>query len=230
MSDQWLFKSETYDNCNCAVNCGCQFNLPTTHGHCQSAFVGNIVEGHFNNTPLAGLNWAALYKWPSEIKDGNGRRQIVIDKRADEAQRIALQTIISGEACAPLSNLFSVFASTCSELCDTLYLPIDLTADLEGRTAKVDIPGVMRSRGRPIINEFTGEPFHIALARRRGSFEFTYAEIGLGTTSVTGAVEMAHEDSWAHYCVHHFNQDGLVREGSRLTAWLAGMHTHSVRT
>ncbi len=47
MSDQWLFKSETYDNCNCAVNCGCQFNLPSTHGYCQSAFIGTIVEGHF---------------------------------------------------------------------------------------------------------------------------------------------------------------------------------------
>ena len=57
------------------MNCGCQFNLPSTHGYCQSAFVGNIVEGHFNDTPLAGLNWAALYKWPGEIKDGNGRRR-----------------------------------------------------------------------------------------------------------------------------------------------------------
>src|SRR5262245_18585389 len=72
MSNQWLFKSETYDNCNCAGNCGCQFNLPSTHGYCQSEFVGNIVEGHFNDTPLAGLNWAALYKWPGEIKEGNG--------------------------------------------------------------------------------------------------------------------------------------------------------------
>jgi hypothetical protein len=45
MSDQWLFKSETYDNCNCAVNCGCQFNLPSTHVFCQSAFVGKVVEG-----------------------------------------------------------------------------------------------------------------------------------------------------------------------------------------
>ena len=87
MAHQWLFKSETYDNCNCAVNCGCQFNLPSTHGYCQSAFVGKIVEGHFNDTPLAGLNWAALYKWPGEIKDENGKRQIVIDERADEAQR-----------------------------------------------------------------------------------------------------------------------------------------------
>jgi hypothetical protein len=71
MADKWLFKSETYDNCNCAMNCGCQFNLPSTHGYCQSAFVGNIVEGHFNDTPLAGLNWAGLYKWPGEIKNGN---------------------------------------------------------------------------------------------------------------------------------------------------------------
>jgi len=65
-----------------------------------------------------------------------------------------------------------------------------------------------------------GISIHVALARPRGSFEFTYAEIGLGTTSVTGDIEMAFEDSWAHFCVHHFNQDGLVRQRSRLTAWL----------
>ncbi len=220
MSDQWLFKSETYDNCNCAINCGCQFNLPSTHGYCQSAFVGNIVAGHFNRTPLQGLNWAGLYKWPGEIAEGNGKRQIIIDERADKAQRQALEAIISGAACAPLSNFFSVFASTCSESCETLFLPIKLEADLERRTASVEIPGVLRSKGRPKINAFNGQPFHIALARPSGSFEFTYAELGLGTTTVIGDMEMAFEDSWAHFCVHHFNQDGLVRERSRLTSWL----------
>lgn len=135
-------------------------------------------------------------------------------------QRSALETIVSGEACAPLSNLFSVFASTCSEFCKTLFLPINLEADFVERTASVDIPGVMKSIGKPIVNEFNSKPFHVALARSSGSFEFTYAEIGLGTTSVTGNIEMAYEDSWAHYCVHHFDQDGLVRERSRLTAWL----------
>jgi hypothetical protein len=211
MSDEWLFKSETYDNCNCAINCGCQFNLPSTHGHCQSAFVGNIVDGHFNEAPLTGLNWAALYKWPGEIKEGQGERQIVIDERADDVQRSAIETIVSGEACTPLSNFFSVFASTCANFHETLFLPIDLEADFELRTARVEIPGILESRGRPIINEFNGEPFHIGLARPQGSFEFTYAEIGLGTTSVAGDMEMSFEDSWAHYCVHHFDQDGLVR-------------------
>ena len=220
MTDQWVFKSETYDNCNCAINCGCQFNLPSTHGFCQTAFVGAIVEGHFNDTPLAGLNWAGLYMFPGEIAEGNAKRLIVIDERADEAQRIALETIISGKACAPSTNLFSVFGSLCSEFCETLFLPIDLEANFELRTAKVDIPGVMKSSGRPIINEFSGQPFHIALARRSGSIEFTYAEIGLGTTSVTGEMEMAFEDSYTQFCVHHFNQDGLTGERSWLTEWL----------
>jgi hypothetical protein len=222
MADRWLFKSETYDNCNCDMNCGCQFNLPSTHGYCQSAFIGHIVEGHFNDAPLAGLNWACLYRWPGEIKDGNGRRQIVIDERADQAQRIALERIVSGRAGKPLSNFFSVFASTCSEFCETLFRPIDLEADLEGATARVVIPGLLKSKAGPKVDEFTGEPFRISLARRGGSFEFAYAELGLGTTSVTGDMEMAFEDTWAHFCIHHFDQDGLVRERPRITRWLDG--------
>jgi hypothetical protein len=67
-ADQWLFKSEAYDNCNCAMNCGCQFNLPSTHGYCQSAFVGTSVEGHFNDTQLSGLNWAALADGPAKSR------------------------------------------------------------------------------------------------------------------------------------------------------------------
>ncbi len=62
-----------------------------------------------------------------------------------------------------------------------------------------------------MINKFTGEPFHVALARPSGSVEFTYAELGLGTTAVTGGLDMAYEDSYAMLCVLHFNQDGLIR-------------------
>ena len=32
--------------------------------------------------------------------------------------------------------------------------------------------------------------------------------------------DMSFENSWAHFCIHHFNQDGIVREKSRLAAWL----------
>jgi hypothetical protein len=220
MPDNWEFESYTYDNCNCSVSCGCQFNEPTTHGSCLFAYVGSVVEGHFNGTPLAGLNWSLMCKFLGEIEEGNGKRQIIIDERADKAQRTALETIISGEACAAFSNHFSVFGSLCTEFFETLFLPIHLELDLIQRSAKVDIPGVVKSTGSPIINKFNDEPLHIALARSAGSFEFTYGEVGRGTTEVTGEMEMAFEDSWALFCVHHYNQNGLVRERSKLTAWL----------
>lgn len=211
MSKIWEFKSHTYDNCNCSVSCGCQFNEPSTNGNCYFAYVGTIVEGYFENTSLEGLNWSLLCIFPNEIEEGNGKRQIIIDERADQAQRTALETIISGEECEPLSNHFSVFGSLCTEFFETLYLPIHLDVDINNREAKVDIPGVVTSQGQPIINKFTNEPFHIALARPSGSFEFTYGEIGRGTTSVTGDLEMSFEDTWALFCVHHYTQDGLVR-------------------
>ena len=226
MTDQWLFKSETYDNCNCAINCGCQFYLPTTYGFCQSAYVGEIVEGHFNGTPLTGLRWSAIYKWPGEIADGNGRALIVIDERADAGQRAGLETILRGESCAPFSNVFAVFASSCSEFCETRFSPIDLEVDLDGRTARAEIPGILKSTGRPKFNEFTGETFDIALARRNGSFEFTYAELCLGSTKVTGELEMAFDDTWALFVVHHFDQDGMVRDRPRLASWLGLFSRH----
>ena len=190
MPDQWEFKSETYDNCSCAMNCGCQFNLPSTHGYCQTAYLGNVVAGHFNETPLAGLKWAGLWKWPGGIAAGNGTRLIVIDQRADEAQRAALEMIVSGEACAPLSNVSSVYASLCEHFLDTLFLPIELETDFESRTATAKITGVLTPSG---------------------SIEFTYADLALGTTAVSGEMDMAFSDSFAMFCVHHFNQDGLIR-------------------
>jgi hypothetical protein len=211
MVDQWQFKSQTYDNCNCAMNCGCQFNLPSTHGNCQTAYIGNILSGHFNETPLAGLKWAGLWKWPGEIAAGNGTRLIVVDERANQAQRVALEMIISGERCVPLSNVFSVYGSLCERFLDTLFLPIELEADFDNRTATAKIPGLLSSRGRPPINEFSGEPFHVALARPSGSIEFTYADLALGTTTVSGEMDMAFSDSFAMFCVHHFNQDGIIR-------------------
>ena len=128
--------------------------------------------------PLAGLNWVALYKWPGEIKDGNGRRQIVIAECADEAQQTALDDHL-GRGMRAIEQSFAVFAST--------------------------ILGMLRD--------------NIALARPSGSFEFTYAELGWCTTSVTSDMGMAFEIH-GHILYSPLHQGGLIRERSRLIAWL----------
>ena len=68
MPDQWEFMSHTYDNCNCSVSCGCQFNEPTTHGNCYFAYVGAVVQGHFNDTSLTGLNWGSFAYFPARSR------------------------------------------------------------------------------------------------------------------------------------------------------------------
>jgi len=206
-----MIRTNTYGNCNCATNCGCQFNLPSTHGFCQFVEGGHIEEGYFNDTSLNGLNWAFIMIWPGEIAEGNGKQLVIIDERADSDQRDALTKIVRGEAGEPGSNHFSVFGSTCSEVLDALYLPIEYEIDIEARTARLRIPGLIDTVGSPLINEFDGEEFHIALARTAGSFEFTYAELGQGTATVTGPLAMELDKTYAQFCTLHYDQDGLVK-------------------
>ena len=212
MSDQWMIRSHTFGNCNCAANCGCQFQQPSTHGFCQFVEGGYIEEGYFNEVSLTGLNWAFMIIWPGEIAEGNGKEQIIIDERADADQREALRKIILGETGEPGSNHFFVFNSLCSEVLDPLYKPIEVDVDIEARTARLQIPDLIEASGTPMINAFNDEPFHIALARPTGSFEFTYSEIGSGTAKVTGPVAMELDATYAQFCVHHYNQDGLVKD------------------
>ena len=211
MSDNWMIRSNTFGNCNCDTNCGCQFNLPSTHGFCQFVEGGHIEEGYFNDTSLSGLNWAFIMIWPGEIAEGNGKRLVIIDDKADADQAAALDKIVSGEVGEPGSNHFLVFGSTCTEFVDTIQLPFDYGIDIEARTAHLNIPGLVEAAGSPLIDEFSGTEFHIALERSEGSFEFTHAELGKGTAKTTGEMAMELDGTYAQFCVHHYDQNGLVR-------------------
>ncbi len=211
MSDQWMMRASTFSNCNCLINCGCQFNVPTSHGFCNFIMGGHIEEGSFNGIKLSGLNYASIFAFPGEIAEGHGRRLSIIDASANKDQRGALLKIVSGAAGEPGSNHFSVFNSMCSEVLEPLYSPIEIAVDIAARKALIRVPDVIEASGVPAINAFNGEPFHIAIARPSGSFEYTYAELGLGTATVSGAMEMQLDASYGQFCSIHYNQQGLVR-------------------
>src|SRR3989304_7669467 len=108
MAARWMIRGVEYNNCNCAWGCPCQFNAPSTHGHCEAGGAGLIEEGHFGATRLDGLRFAMLLQWPGEIAEGNGRQQMIIDARADAAQREALRKILHGESTTPGATHFFV--------------------------------------------------------------------------------------------------------------------------
>lgn len=210
MSDTWELHGTEYGNCNCDWGCPCQFNSPSTHGHCEFVSGGYIEKGHFNDISLADLKWAMIVKFPGEVAEGNGTAQIIIDGGASPEQREALRKILHGESTAPGATHFYIYASMCTTLLDPLYLSIDYGINIAERTGHVNIPGIMESTGSPIIDEFSGEPFHVGISRPKGSFEYTYAEIGNASSKTQGPIALELKNSFGQFNEIHFNQDGII--------------------
>lgn len=210
MADRWMLRGAQFANCNCAWGCPCQFNSPTTHGHCEAIEAGHIEEGAFNDVRLDGLNYVMLVQWPGEIADGNGREQFIIDERADDAQRRALERILRGEATAPGATHFYVFNSTMSEVLDPIFAPIAIAIDIDARNANIEIPGIGTSRAEPIIDPNSGAEFRASFALPKG-FQLTKAEIGSGSTDLRAGIELHLSGSHAHFAELHMNQDGVIR-------------------
>jgi hypothetical protein len=210
MADRWMLRGTQFANCNCAWGCPCQFNSPTTNGHCEAIEAGHIEEGAFNDVRLDGLNYAMLVQWPGEIADGNGREQFIIDERADAAQRAALERILRGEATAPGATHFYVFNSTMSEVMDSIFAPIEVAIDIEGRKASIGIPGIGSSRAEPITDPNSGAEFRASFGLPNG-FQLANAEVGTGTTELRAGIELHLSGSHAHFATLHMNQDGVIR-------------------
>ena len=105
----WEIKAREFVNCNCAYGCPCQFNALPTHGNCKAACGYQIDEGHFGDVKLDGLLAAGMWSWPRAIHEGNGTRQLIVPENASEAQRDALEKIMSGAETEPMSTMWSVF-------------------------------------------------------------------------------------------------------------------------
>jgi hypothetical protein len=210
MADQWEIRGPEFVMCNCNWGCPCQFGAPSTHGHCEAIVGGHIEQGRFNATSLDGLNWALLLQWPGEIADGNGKSQVIVDERAGDAQFEALRKILHGESTAPGATHFFVFNSTMTEVLETLRAPIEANIDVEGRTASIDVAGLVQAKGRPIIDAFSGNPARSRIHLPNG-FEYTYAEMGTGTSSSTAGISMTLDGTYGAFCELHMNQDGVIR-------------------
>jgi hypothetical protein len=210
MNDQWMIRGSEFSNCNCAFGCPCQFNSPSTNGYCEAIGSALIEEGNFNDISLDGLCFVMLLKWPGEVAEGNGQQQLIIDESANPEQREALRKIAHGESTAPGATHFYVYNSTMSKVHDTLYAPIKISIDVEARHAHTKIEGFVESAGTPLVDPFSGEESRARIHLPNG-FEYTYAEMGAGTSKITADIELDLNNSYGQFNILHMNQDGVIR-------------------
>ncbi len=204
----WSMKGKHLKNCNCAFGCPCDFNARPTYGPCEGMVGMEIDEGHFGDVKLDGLRWAATYHWPGPLHEGNGTIQAIVDERADERQREALLTILSGQEQVE-GTFFQIISMIVSTVLTPQFLPIDFEFDLDGRTARVAVPGILETTSEPIKNPVTGAPHRIRVDIPDG-FEYREAEIASATIKGTGDIKFDSAGCHGSLADVTFTQSGVV--------------------
>ena len=169
MADTWALEGAWFKNCNCDPGCPCDFNQAPTNGQCEGMVGMRIDEGHFGDVSLDGVKWAGAVWWPGRIDEGDGHILPIVDESADEDQRQALLTIMSGQAGG---TMFEIFAGVCPHVHEPVFVPIDFEFDIESRTGRLKAGEVIETEVETLRAIGSDEPYRV-LVRIPGGFEYT---------------------------------------------------------
>jgi len=152
--EAWHLKGTVFIACNCDYGCPCNFNALPTQGYCEGQWTWHVEEGRFGETPLDGLNFTVAVKWPGAIHEGDGEGVILVDERADDAQRAAIETLVGGDVGGPWGLLAWTWP--------TVYGPNPVAYELElaGVNSKVKAGDAMQLELQPITNPVSGAEVH----------------------------------------------------------------------
>jgi hypothetical protein len=207
---EWTMKGTELANCNCVAGCPCQFSQLPTHGSCEAYCFVQIDNGKYGDVSLDGLRWGIVATWPGPIHKGGGTLQAIVDERGDAKQRAALEAIAHGKDTEPGKVVWAVYAAMTTKFLPTLAKPIDLSIDVDARKARVRVPGVVDGAIEPIRNPVTGAESRARINLPNG-FEFTQAEVGVGTGQATGDIRLDFKSTHAHLAQYHWSTHGVVR-------------------
>ena len=209
VSVEWEVKATEFGNCNCSYGCPCQFNANPTHGDCRYVVGYQIEQGHFGDVKLDGLRAVTMGTFPGPVHEGNGTMRVVIDERADPQQREALAKILTGQETEDMATMWWVYSAMSPTKLPLVYAKIELEVDVDKRTARLEVPGMIASKGEPIRNPVTGDEHRVRIDFPQ-SFEFKLAEIGSGTSKTTGALAIDLKDSYGQFAHLHLSNKGRL--------------------
>jgi hypothetical protein len=154
MAEDWMLRGTVVVACNCAYGCPCNFNALPTHGKCEGGWTWRVDEGRVGDQVLDGLTFSVIVNWPGAIHEGNGHAVILVDERADEGQREAIATLVSGDVGGP----WGVLAWTWPTI-DGPH-PVAFSVEVDGVNTRVQAGDVLLIESEPIRNPVTGAEVH----------------------------------------------------------------------
>lgn len=185
---KWHVAGDWFDVCKCNIACPCTFAQAPTYGDCDGVMAYHIREGHYGDIRLDGLNLVLLNHfvgnaWAGEAKATMG---LFIDERADDRQREAVQTVMSGQA----GGFPAVFADMIGEMRGIEFAPIKFEIADDLAYWRVEIPGKVLAKAEALTGPTTPPGKRVQLLNAPGS------ETGPGQVATWGTATANEVDAF----------------------------------
>ena len=141
----WQAKGDWFDVCRCNVPCPCSWAQAPDDDFCEGVLVWHIREGRYGDVALDGLNVVGLATFKGNVWEGahsDPRMGVLLDERADEGQREALQMIFGGQAGGWPGRFSEIFGA---EMVGLDFAPIEVEVADDLGTWRAEVPGRIRA-------------------------------------------------------------------------------------
>ena len=196
MSDWWA-EGLLFENCNCTAVCPghIHFSQKCTHEVCHGFWAIRFDGGRAGEVDLAGVDVVVVYETPQVMVDGGWKQVIIVSDRATEAQRQAVEEILTGVRGGP----WEILARFVGDARPTRTAPIRIE-EAPGRKS-VTVKGVLkgaveairgRNRAEPVTFENIYNQIHdTTQVIARGSSRYDDGEIVVANDGTHGL--------WSHF-------------------------------
>lgn len=187
----WKVKGTVVLACNCDYGCPCNFMGRPTTGDCEGGWTWHVEDGSFGDVDLAGLNFSLIGDWPAAIHEGNGEALLLVDERADDEQRAALERLLSGEGGGP----WGILKNTISTVHGPHAVAYEIA--LDGIRSRVRGGDKLELELEPVKNPISGAELHSRAVLPEG-FVFQDGELAASTSYwVRDGVSYDHSGKYA---------------------------------
>jgi hypothetical protein len=178
MAEQWRVLGDFVDFCKCSLPCPCTFGQAPTEGDCEGIIGYRVREGNYGDVDIGGLNLVGLARFEGNIWDTETRADMgmIIDERADERQREALQMIFGGQAGGWPQMFAENFVGQVLGL-EIAAIELEIDDDLE--TWRLNVPGKAEGRTELLTGPTSKPGERLAVMNPPGS------EVGPGQGAAT---------------------------------------------
>ena len=108
-----------------------------------------------------------------------------------------------------MATMWWVYAAMSPNKLEPLFKPIEFEVDVDGRRARLVVPGIVESSGEPIRNPVTGAEHRVRIDLPHG-FEYRLAEVGSGRTKATGQIKLDLMNTYGQFARIHLGNTGIV--------------------